>query len=119
MYNESEIEKIEKIRSRYTEKQTIVTDYEKLKELDKKAKMPAKTFSYTFGIIGILIMGLGMSICMGELINIMWAGVVIGIIGAFMVSINYSIYNNLINKGKQKYSQEILDISDKLLNENK
>ena len=64
MYNKSEIEKI---KSRYSEKQTVVTDYEKLKQLDKKAKMPATIFSYVFGIVGTLIMGFGMSICLGAL----------------------------------------------------
>lgn len=118
MYNERETKKIEKIKSRYTAKQTVITDYEKLKQLDKKAQAPAKTFSYVFGIIGTLIMGFGMSVCMGELFNIMWVGVLFGVIGVLMVSFNYSIYTKLISKGKQKYSQEILDISSKLLNEN-
>ena len=115
MYNKSEIEKI---KSRYSEKQTVITDYEKLKQLDKKAKMPATIFSYVFGIVGTLIMGFGMSICLGALLNIMWVGVLFGVIGASAISINYFIYKKLINKGKQKYSQEILDISSKLLNEN-
>ena len=115
MYNKSEIEKI---KSRYSEKQTVITDYEKLKQLDKKAKMPATIFSYVFGIVGTLIMGFGMSICLGALLNIMWVGVLFGVIGVSAISINYFIYKKLINKGKQKYSQEILDISSKLLNEN-
>ena len=115
MYNKSEIEKI---KSRYSEKQTVVTDYEKLKQLDKKAKMPATIFSYVFGIVGTLIMGFGMSICLGALFNVMWVGVLFGVVGILMASFNYSIYTKLISKGKQKYSQEILDISSKLLNEN-
>ena len=31
-----------------------------LKKLDKKAKLPANVFAYTFGIIGALALGVGM-----------------------------------------------------------
>lgn len=35
-----------------------------LKKLDKKAKLPATVFTYTFGIISSLIVGTGMSLAM-------------------------------------------------------
>ena len=35
-----------------------------LKKLDKKAKLPATIFTYTFGIISALIVGTGMSLAM-------------------------------------------------------
>ena len=35
-----------------------------LKKLDRRAKMPATIFTYTFGICAALIMGLGMCFCM-------------------------------------------------------
>ena len=48
----------EKIASEYAPKETrkVVA----LKKLDAKAKMPANVFSYTFGIIMALVLGVGM-----------------------------------------------------------
>ena len=53
-----------------------------LKKLDKKAKLPATIFTYTFGIISALIVGTGMSLAMqaiGSGVISMVAGIVIGI----------------------------------------
>ena len=33
-----------------------------LKKLDKKAKLPAEIFTYSFGIIGALVLGVGIGI---------------------------------------------------------
>jgi len=54
-----------------------------LKKLDKKAKLPATIFTYTFGIISALIVGTGMSLAMqaiGSGIVSMVAGIVIGVL---------------------------------------
>lgn len=36
-----------------------------LRKLDAKAKRPASIFTYTFGIIAALLLGVGMCLCMG------------------------------------------------------
>ena len=51
------------------------------------------------------------------LANLMWIGIVVGVVGIFMVSINYFIYKTLLAKGKAKYASEILELSNQLLNE--
>lgn len=91
-----------------------------LKKLDNKAKMPATVFTYTFGIISALIVGVGMCLAMGEIgsgIIGMIAGIVIGIIGFILCGINYPIYKKMLEKGKAKYAYEIVqlarEISDK------
>jgi len=53
-----------------------------LKKLDMKAKLPATIFTYTFGIISALIVGIGMSLAMqviGSGSVGMVAGIIIGI----------------------------------------
>ena len=54
-----------------------------LKKLDRKAKLPATIFTYTFGIISSLIVGTGMCLAMqvlGSGTGAVVAGVIIGII---------------------------------------
>jgi len=55
----------EKIRSQYTE--AGQTDLDALKALDAKVKRPANVFAYTYGSIGAIVMGSGMSLVMTEI----------------------------------------------------
>lgn len=108
--------KIKKIMASYDKKTLKENDLDKLNKLDKKVKRPAKIFGYTFGTLGTLILGFGMSIALGSIINIMGLGIAVGIVGIIAVSINYPIYKHILNKRKAKYSEEILLLSSQLLN---
>ena len=89
-----------------------------LKKLDMKAKLPATIFTYTFGILGALILGVGMCLCMdvigSTLAAAMPLGVVIGVIGIAMVSANYPIYKRLLANGKKKYAFEIMQLAKEI-----
>ena len=107
----------QKLIKEYSEKE--VTKLDELKALDKKVKTPARIFAYVFGIVGALILGVGMCLAMkiiGGTTALMVAGVVIGIIGIFMVSINFPLYQTILQNRKKKYSSEILAKSNELLN---
>jgi hypothetical protein len=91
-----------------------------LKKLDRKAKMPATVFTYTFGIISSLVAGTGMSLAMqviGSGTMAMVIGIIVGIIGFIGCGVNYPIYKKMLEKGKSKYAFEIVtlarEISDK------
>ena len=91
-----------------------------LKKLDRKAKMPATVFTYTFGIISSLVAGTGMSLAMqviGSGTMAMVIGIIVGIIGFVGCGVNYPIYKKMLEKGKSKYAFEIVtlarEISDK------
>lgn len=88
-----------------------------LRKLDKKVKIPSRIFAYSFGIIGSLVLGLGMCLAMKIIYDMMILGIVIGIIGIVMVSINYFIYKKILNRSKNKYANQILSISNELLND--
>lgn len=92
-----------------------------LRKLDKKAKMPATVFTYTLGIVSALVLGIGMCLGMkvigsGSTASFV-SGIIIGIIGMTGMGVNYPIYRKLLEKGKQKYAFEIIqlakEISDK------
>ena len=92
-----------------------------LRKLDKRAKLPATIFTYTFGIISALITGIGMCLSMNvigggsSLMSVL--GIVVGIIGFVMMGLNYPVCKKMLEKGKKKYAFEIMqlakEISDK------
>lgn len=92
--------------------ESLVNEYSKknerkvvaLKKLDKKAKLPATIFAYTWGIIFALVLGVGMCLTTkvigdGSQLNFI-LGIVIGIVGIIGVSVNYSLYKAILKKGK-------------------
>jgi len=119
--SKNEQQKAEKIRIQYLEKQT--TDFDALRELDAKVKRPANVFSYVFGSISAIIMGAGMSLIMTDIAekvglggDPMIIGIVIGVVGMIMALVNYPIHKVIMNSRKKKYSNEIIAISDKIMN---
>ncbi len=99
----------QKIRTQYTEKEN--TKLDELKALDKKVKRPANVFGIIFGIIGVLIMGAGMSFAMGAIEagtyfgitigeNMMLPGIILGLIGIFMVCNAISKMKGIKSNGK-------------------
>ena len=107
----------EAIAKEYAPKDT--TKVVALKKLDRKAKLPATIFAYTFGIIASLVAGTGMCLSMGVLAGgkLMIPGIVIGLLGFIGMGVNYFAYVRFLERGKQKYAYEIIqlakEISDK------
>ena len=110
---------VQKIRTQYTEKQH--TELDALKALDAKVKKPANVFAYTYGSIGAVVMGTGMSLVMTEigailgLANTMVPGIAIGVVGMGMALSTYPIYKRILNSRKKKYADEILRLSEKIM----
>ena len=85
-----------------------------LRKLDKKAKLPATVFTYTFGIISSLVAGTGMSLSMqviGGTLPLTVFGIILGIIGFACMGINYPIYKKMLENGKKKYAYEIVELA--------
>lgn len=99
----------ERLREEYTQKRK--TGLDEARKLDQKAKLPAYIFAYTFGIIGALVLGVGMCLAMEVIASgpVMIAlGIVTGIIGIIMVSINYPLYTKILKARKEKYASSII-----------
>ena len=109
----------ERIASEYAPKQT--SKVVALKKLDNKAKLGANIFGYTFGLIMALVLGVGMCLSMkviGDGSTLWFAlGIVIGIIGIAGVSVNYPIYVKLLEKGKKKYGNDIIELAKQIAEE--
>jgi hypothetical protein len=109
---------VQKIRSQYTEKQN--TELDELKALDAKVKKPANVFAYTYGSLGAIVMGAGMSLVMTDigaiigLASAMVPGIVVGIVGMGMAMSTYPIYKRILDSRRKKYASQILELSDKI-----
>ncbi len=106
----------EKIASEYAPKETrkVVA----LKKLDRRAKLPADIFAYTFGIVMTLLLGVGMCLSM-EIIGsgsvlFVALGVAVGLIGIAGVSVNYLIYKKTREKSMNRYAADILSLANQI-----
>ena len=82
-----------------------------LRKLDRKAKLPATIFTYTWGIIFTLVFGTGMCLSMQAIGDNMVLGIIIGIIGMIGCGVNYPIYKKMLENGKKKYAYEIVELA--------
>ena len=106
---------IDNIRRQYEPREKTETKLEKLRKLDSKVKNTAIITSLSFGIVGCLIFGLGLSMVL-EWSLYLW-GVVVAVVGAVGMISAHPLYKLFLKKGKQKYGDEILKLSGELLNE--
>ena len=110
---------VEKIRSQYTEQ--AHTELDALKALDAKVKRPANVFGYTYGSVGAVVMGAGMSLVMtdiGAMLGItdtMVPGIVIGVVGMGIALTTYPIYKKILTSRKKKYSAKIMELSARIM----
>lgn len=110
---------VQKIRSQYTE--TEHTELDALKALDAKVKRPANVFGYTYGSLGALTMGAGMSLVMTDigvkigLTTALVPGITVGIAGMGMALTTYPIYKKILSSRKKKFAPQILKLSENLM----
>jgi uncharacterized membrane protein YccF (DUF307 family) len=93
---------------------------EQLRRLHAIPTQKAQAASLAVGIIGVLIMGTGMSVCLTDigaaLGNLaMVIGIFVGIMGMVLIALAYPIYNRVLKKQRDKIAPEILRLSDELL----
>jgi len=122
-YSAKEQTEIQNIRKKYemtTEQEDTLTQ---LRRLDTGVSAKATTAELAVGIAGTLIMGLGMSLAMSELNELldiqqdvgMLLGIVIGIVGILPVCLAYPLYTRTLKKEREKIAPEILRLSDTLM----
>jgi hypothetical protein len=117
-YSAEQQKEVEEIRKKY-----LPREEDKMEQLRKLHAIPtqkAQAASLAVGIIGALIMGTGMSLCMTELSGFlggtaMFIGIPVGIIGIVFVALAYPAYNRVLKKQREKIAPEILRLSDELL----
>ena len=117
-YSAQRQQEVEEIRKAY-----LSQEEDKMAELRRLHAVPtqkAQAASIAAGVIGALIMGTGMSLCMTELggflgSTAMFIGIPVGIAGMVLVALAYPIYNRTLKKERERIAPEILRLSDELL----
>lgn len=110
---EGERKTIERIRKNYLPQTERADDLTRLRRLDKKVQNPPMISALSLGIVGTLIFGLGLTLIleMGELL----LGSLVSAVGIVPVLLAYPVFRLVLKRQKQKYAEEILALSEKLL----
>ena len=117
-YSAQRQQEVEEIRKAYLPKEE-----DKLVQLRKLHAVPtqkAQAAALAIGLIGVLILGTGMSLCMTELGSAfgslaMIFGIIVGLIGLAMVAAAHPIFNWVLKTEREKIASEILKLTDELL----
>lgn len=114
-YSSAENNEIRKIREKYETKDKEESKIEKLRRLDKSVSSIATSVSIAVGIIGVLVLGFGMSCVMVWMESMFAVGIVSGIIGMVIIILAYPVYKFVAEKRKKKITPEILSLTDELM----
>lgn len=117
-YSADRQQEIEDIRKKYLPREA--DKMEQLRKLHHSATRKARAVSITIGVIGALVLGTGMSLCMTELgLQLggmaMAIGILTGLAGLFMVALAYPVYSRVLKKERERIAPEILRLTDELL----
>lgn len=117
-YSAEQQEEILRIRRKYDAPEA--DKMEQLRRLDRQAFQKAQAWAITLGILGTLIMGTGMSLCLTELSGFlggtaMFVGIPVGLVGIVLIALAYPVFNCILKKEQKKIAPEILRLTDELL----
>ena len=112
--NENERREIESIKKQYAPAADGENKLERLRSLNKRVNQPPLILAVVIGVIGTLIMGFGMTMVL-EWNCTVW-GAVVGVFGVAFAAAAYPIRRALLQRNKRKYGQQIIELSNELLN---
>ena len=118
-YSAQRQQEVEEIRKAYLPQKE--DKMEQLRRLHAIPTKKAQAVSLAIGIIGALILGTGMSLCMTELGASLGnlaliLGVLVGFVGIAMIAAAYPIFKKVLKKERNKIAPQIIKLSNELLN---
>lgn len=115
-YSAEKREEIENIRKRYQQEESEEeAKMKELRELDRKVQCAGTIPSILLGVIGTLILGTGMSCVLVWGSQLLFPGIVFGIIGMAGIALAYPLSRLLHEKRKKELTPEILKLSEELM----
>lgn len=117
-YSALQQQEVEAIRKKYLPQEE--DKMEKLRRLHSIPTRKAQAASIAMGVVGALILGTGMSLCMTELGSALGSfamvlGIVVGIVGIVLVALAYPVFRSTLKKERIKIAPEILQLTDELM----
>lgn len=122
-YSAREQAELKRIREKYTPPTKEEDKMTRLRRLDASVTNTAQAVALVIGIVGALVLGFGMSLCMTELSAILGAhkdaamviGIAVGLLGGVLASLAYPIYNAIVRARRKKLAPEIIRLADELM----
>lgn len=122
-YSAREQTELRRIREKYAPPAESEDKMERLRRLDAGVTKKAQIVALTLGIIGLLVFGTGMSLCMTTLgaelglteSATIAVGAATGVVGAVLMGVVYPIYNAIVRRERRRAAPEILRLIDELM----
>ncbi len=110
-YSAPEQEEIRRIREKYQSHPK--SKLEQLRELDAGVTRKGTIVSLILGILGTLILGAGMSLCM------VWEwylpGIPVGLLGMALSAAAYPVYSRITRRERERVAPQILRLTEELM----
>ena len=122
-YSAKEQAELKRIREKYTPTTEVEDKMVRLRRLDASVTQKAQAVALIFGVIGALILGTGMSLCMTDFAQIlgshrdmaMVVGIPVGLVGGVLAALAYPMYNLIVKRERKKIAPEIIRLTDELM----
>ena len=122
-YSARQQAEIKRIREKYTMPTQDESKLDRLRRLDAGVGHMARSVSLVFGVIGTLVLGLGMSLCMtdfGTMLGFYGStafviGITIGVAGGVVAGLAYPVHQAIVKTRRKKIAPEILRLSEELM----
>lgn len=105
-YSAKEQEEVERIKAKYLPKQA--SKLEQLRKLDRQAERLGQIVSLVMGILGSLILGVGMCMCLLPEWNMFSTGVVVTAIGGIILLVTLITYRKMSGAAPIKVNWKIV-----------
>lgn len=117
-YSARQQEEIQSIRQKYVPQEESKMD--RLQALDARVTQKATMVSILAGVIGVLILGAGMSLIMSDFGAALGTaafpvGIALGVIGLIPVALACPLYRRTLKKEREKIAPQILQLTDELM----
>lgn len=117
-YSAHQQQEVEAIRKKYLPREE--DKMERLRRLHSIPTRKARTQAIFLSVIGALVLGTGMSLCMTELGSLlgefsMLAGICIGLVGMLLIALAYPVYSHTLAKERSRIAPEVLQLANELL----
>lgn len=112
-YSAKEQEELKAIRKKYLPPEE--DKLQRLRDLDAYATNKGIILSMSLGVLGVLILGGGMSLIMVWQGSLFVPGIIIGILGIAVLGMAYPVYQHIVKKEREKISQEVLRLTEELM----
>lgn len=119
-YSAKQQEEVRRIREKYQPSEKSEDKLEQLRRLDRRVSDMGTLVSLILGVLGLLLLGIGMSLIMTDLGNGMGDfripfGVILGVLGIISMCLSYPMYILVTKKERERVAPEVIRLSDELM----